>query len=323
MTSNDKYGPKIDYLGANLVRPECVLTAPSGAVYASNFDGGVTMLSPNGGRIDYLAENAPVELKTNGFAIAPDLSFLIANLGDDGGVWRLQQNGGVNPYVTEFEGQTLPPTNFVSIDEHGGVWITVSTRTTPRAAAYRPDIADGFILYVDKNGLRLAADGLGYTNEAHRRPGDDWLYVNETFAKRLSRFPITGTGVLGPRETVHEFGPGEFPDGLWFDETGGIIVTCIIANRVIRINREGNSKILLDDCIQEHAAAAEAAFQANRMGRVELDNTPARRLRNISSIAFGGQDRKDAYLGCLLDDRIVRFRSDYAGVAPPQWRWMR
>lgn len=38
----------------------------------------------------------------------------------------------------------LPPTNYVHLDAQGRVWITVSTRTTPRSDAYRPDIADGF-----------------------------------------------------------------------------------------------------------------------------------------------------------------------------------
>lgn len=322
MISNDKFHRQIEYLGAGLVRPECVLTAPSGDLYASNFDGGVTQLSPRGERTDYLAKNPPFKLQTNGFAIAPDRSFLIANLGEDGGVWRLHRDGGLEPYVTELEGQALPPTNFVSIDEHGGAWITVSTRITPRSAAYRADVADGFVLYVDANGPRLAADGLGYTNEAHRRPGDHWLYVNETFARRLSRFPIIETGTLGPRETVHEFGAGEFPDGLWFDDEGGVIVTCIVANRVIRIDRDGHAAILIEDCVPEHVRAVEAAFQNNCMGRKELDDTPAQHLKNISSIAFGGPDRKHVFLGCLLGDRIVRFRSDYAGVEPPHWQWM-
>lgn len=315
--------PEITYLGAGLVRPECVLTTPCGALYVSHFDGGVTCLQPDGLRTDYLAKNAPVAIKTNGFAIDRDQNFLVANLGDAGGVWRLSRDGAVAPYVTEFDGAPLPPANFVSVDAEGGVWITVSTRITPRADAYRPDIADGFLLYADARGVRLAADGLGYANEAHRRPGDDWLYINETFGKRLSRFPVTGPGELGPRETVHVFDEGEFPDGLWFDEDGGVIVTCIIANRVIRIDQDGRAQVLLEDFDPAHAHAAEEAFREMRMGRAELDQTPARRLKNISSIAFGGTDRRDAFLGCLLDDRIVRFRSPYAGVAPPHWRWTR
>jgi hypothetical protein len=44
-------------------------------------------------------------------------------------------------------------------------------------------------------------------------------------------------------------------------------------------------------------------------------------LRNISSIAFGGIDRRTAYLGCLLDDAIYAFRAPVAGLAPAHWNW--
>ncbi len=322
MTHAGQSGPEIGYLGSGLVRPECVVTTWSGDVFVSNFDGGVTQLTKQGAREDILARDAGVSLKTNGFAITPDMSFLIANLGDEGGVWRLRRDGSAAPFLTIFDGAALPPANFVSVDECGGVWISISTRATPRAKAYRPDVADGFILYVDNSGVRLAADQLGYTNEVHRRPGDDWLYVNETFARRLSRFKVYGPGKLGRRETVWEFGPGEFPDGLWFDDDGGVIVTCIISNRVLRISSGGVSTVLVEDADPIHIARVEAAYKAGIMGRNELDSTPAQRLRNVSSIAFGGEDRKDAFLGCLLDDKIVTFRSPYAGVAPPHWKWI-
>ena len=42
------------------------------------------------------------------------------------------------------------------------------------------------------------------------------LWVNETFGRRITRFAVTKHG-LGRREVMHEFGPGEFPDGFAFD----------------------------------------------------------------------------------------------------------
>ena len=43
---------------------------------------------------------------------------------------------------------------------------------------------------MDEAPARVVADGLGYTNECAIHPSGQWLYVNETFARRLSRFRL-------------------------------------------------------------------------------------------------------------------------------------
>jgi hypothetical protein len=48
---------------------------------------------------------------------------------------------------------------------------------------------------------------------------------------------------------------------------------------------------------------------------------PSRSLRNISSIAFAGTDRRTAVLGCLLGDRLATLRLPVAGVAPTHWHY--
>jgi hypothetical protein len=53
----------------------------------------------------------------------------------------------------------------------------------------------------------------------------------------------------------------------------------------------------------------------------EIDRVAGKKLRNISSLAFGGTDRKTAYLGCLSGDQIATFRSPVAGRALPHWEW--
>jgi hypothetical protein len=55
------------------------------------------------------------------------------------------------------------------------------------------------------------------------------------------------------------------------------------------------------------------------MGRPHLDGAPSRSLRNISSIAFAGADRRTAVLGCLLGERLATLRLPVAGVAPTHW----
>ena len=306
-------------VGQNLNRPECVLCTADGSLYVADWGGGVTRIRPDGSQDQYLASDAPCPLLPNGIALQRDGSFLLANLGDAGGVWQLHRDGSVAPFVTEMDGQALPPCNFVLIDREGRVWITVSTRIEPRALAYRPDIADGFIIVVDEAGPRVVASGLGYTNEVHMHPSGDWVYVNETFAKRLSRFPVTPDGGLGARETVAVIGHGTFPDGLAFDEEGAAWVVSIVSNRVIRVEQNGRQTTVVEDADPAHVDWVEAAFASGSMGREHLDQVRSDRLRNLSSIAFGGPDRRTCYLGCLLGNSLVSFRAPVAGVEPAHW----
>jgi sugar lactone lactonase YvrE len=143
--------------------------------------------------------------------------------------------------------------------------------------------------------------------------------VNETFARRTKRFRVAAAGALSGREVVAEHGPRTFPDGLAFDEAGGLWVVSVVSNRLIRVASDGRQQLILEGAEETRLTELEAAFQAGRMGRPHLDRVASRRLRNISSIAFGGPDRRTAYLGNLLDDRIYSFESPLAGVAPVHW----
>jgi sugar lactone lactonase YvrE len=179
------------------------------------------------------AASGSIDLRPNGVALTPDGAFLIANLGDDGGVWRLERTGELTPVVLEVEGETLPAANFVTIDDTARIWISVSTRQRPRQLAWRDDIADGFVVVIDSSGPRIVADGLHYTNEVRPDPSGQWLYVVETFGRRIRRFPIRPGARLGPAETVVSFGPGCFPDGFvgsgrrrpWFRSDRGAFLT--------------------------------------------------------------------------------------------------
>ena len=123
-------------------------------------------------------------------------------------------------------------------------------------------------------------------------------------------------------ETVIEFGHGIFPDGLTFDARGGIWITSIVSNRVLHIEADGRTPlVVIEDADPEHLDWVEKAFQGGSMGRLHLDQVKSRKLRNISSLAFGGKDLRTVYLGCLLDDRLYRFRSPVPGRPPVHWHY--
>jgi sugar lactone lactonase YvrE len=313
---------ELQHLGAGLVRPECVLATARGDLYCADWRGGVAHLAPDGSQRLY-AGTLPdgSMLRPNGIALLADGSFLLAQLGaEHGGVYRLTRDGRVEPWLLTVAGQPLPPTNFVLADAAGRTWVTVSTRLSPRSLGYRRSCNDGFIVCVQPDGrAAIAADGLGYANEVALHPSGRWLYVNETFGRRLSRFALDAYGSLGPKEVITEFGAGTYPDGLAFDEAGHAWAVSIVSNRLIRVAPDGTQTVWLEDADAAHVAWVEAAFDAGDMGRVHLDANPSRVLRNISSIAFTGADRRTAVLGCLLGDSLTTLRVPVAGVAPTHW----
>jgi sugar lactone lactonase YvrE len=313
----------VTFLGRGLRRPECLVTHASGVIFASDWtgSGGVAIVGADGSVSRILAKRAAEDpLRPNGIALEPGGSFLVAHLGEEtGGLLRLFPDGEVEPVLVALDGEPLPPSNFPVIDRSGRVWLTISTRVRPRAKDYRSEASTGFIVLVDKTGARIVADGLGYANECALSADEKTLFVNETFARRVTRFAIEADGSLSGRATVAEFGPGTFPDGLVLDAEDHLWVTSIVSNRVIRISPDGRSRAILEESDAGHLLEVERAFASGCMGRPHLDGSPARTLRNVSSLAFGGPALETAYLGCLLGDRIVAFEPGVRGRPHPSY----
>ncbi|MEZ5649109.1 MAG: SMP-30/gluconolactonase/LRE family protein [Burkholderiaceae bacterium] len=312
----------VEFIGAGLQRPECVLCTRAGHWYSADWRGGVAHGRPDGSQAFY---GAPVRdgrpMRPNGIALLPGGDFLLADLGESlGGIFRLSRAGQLTAVAERIDGVDLPPTNFVTTDRAGRIWFTVSTRKVPRALGYRPDCDDGFIAVHDAAGTRIVADGLGYTNECVFDRAERWLYVNETFGRRLSRFPVREDGTLGARETVSEFGAGMFPDGLAVDASGDLWVTSIVSNRLVHVRADdGAQTVWLEDSDAAHLEEVERAYRGPGMGRPHLDAIRSRRLRNISSLAFGGPTLRTGHLGCLLGDAIACVTMPVAGLEPVHW----
>ena len=309
----------VEFIGKGLQRPECVLCNSVGDLFVSDSSGGMQMRSAAGVQ-RVLGKTVVPSIKANGISLCRDGSFLIADIAQ-GGVYRMGADGKTSLYLREVDGVTLPPTNFVTRDAKDRTWITVSTRLEPRTRAYRPGAGDGFIVLIDQHGARIVADSIGYTNEVAIDQNGDWLYVNETCGKRVTRFRITADGRLEDRQTLAEFGAGTFPDGLALDAAGGVWITSIISNRVIRVDRDGSQQLVLEDCDPDYVNHFESLFAQGKVERHDVENIKSRRLRNISSIAFGGKDLKTVYMGCLLGDAVATFTSPIAGQTPAHWSY--
>lgn len=259
----------------------------------------------------------------NGIALLPNGSLLVANMGAQGCVWQIDLNGELSPFLSEAEGKPLESANFVAIDHQGRVWITISTQTNPRFDAYNGSIADGFIVLHDRSGTRIVADGIAFTNECRLSADGAWLYVSETSAQRVSRFKVAGDGSLHQREVFAQFGVGTFPDGIDFDAEDNLWVTSIVSNRIIRVAPDRTQQVILEDSAPEHIAWVDAAQKAGKLGREHFYTTQSRKLRPITSVAFGGPEHKTVYLGSLTSDSLMTFRSPVAGRKPVHWEYRR
>jgi sugar lactone lactonase YvrE len=311
---------RLETVGAALNRPECVLPMRSGDVFVPEWPGGVTVVRANGQVHTWRARTAAIDLRPNGIALTPDGSFLIANLGNDGGVWRLDRRGELSPFVVEVDGVPVPPANFVTIDGRNRIWITVSTRHQPRQLAWRRNVADGFVVLVDGSGSRIVADGLHYTNEVRLDASGNWLYVVETFGRRIRRFAIKSDGSLGTTETVLTLDTEFFPDGLAFDEAGGLWVTSLVTNRLLRLHGD-RLQTVLEDINFDFVRTAEQAFVSDVLAAEHLGRIPGTTLQQLTSVGFGGHDGTSVYLGTLHGSSVYRFRTTVAGAHVPYWTY--
>jgi sugar lactone lactonase YvrE len=319
------------FVGEGLSRPECALAHSSGHIFVPDWtdNGGVSIVLPNGETHRHLAKNwesvasklgFEEPLRPNGICLLPDGEFLLAHLGAErGGVFKLAADGTISPVLLEVDGEVLPPTNFVTVDAVGRIWVTVSTRHVPRAAAYRKDICDGFIVLLENNTARVVADELGYTNECLVHLDGKRLFVNETFSRRLTSFDISENGDLSNRTTVAELGHGVFPDGLAFDEHGDAWLTSIVSNRVLRVGSSGDVQTYIEDVDPNHLDWVEQAWLNHSMGRPHLDKAAGAYLKNVSNLAFSGPDLKQAVLGCLLGDQLAVVDMPVQGAKPVHW----
>ncbi len=275
--------PTISFLGSDLQRPECVLATAQGRLFTSDRRGGIMVIEPDGAQ-RLLGRS---QLVPNGIALQRDGSFLIANLGADGGVWHMDREGRTSPWLLEVHGVTLPRVNFVMTDASERTWMCVSATETDDH--YPVDSATGYVILKDRAGTRVVADGLRYTNELRLSADGESMYVNETFGRRLSRFKLAQDGVLQDRATVAEFEAGDFPDGLTLDAEGGAWVICVGSNRVYRVSADGDRQLVIDDADPECVAAGLTARYGARLRMRGAARTGLDRARTDKAVALGGQ----------------------------------
>jgi hypothetical protein len=141
--------------------------------------------------------DAPPELIPNGFALLDDCGFLVANMGDADGVWSISSQGIVHSWFSEVDGQQLTsaPISFLCT--------TKAPRLQSAHDAYCATCPSVERLLTDTSSASMrkapafVADGLCFANECRTALDGKYLYVSETFARRITRYQMLPHGALG------------------------------------------------------------------------------------------------------------------------------
>jgi gluconolactonase len=322
----------ITYVGQGLQRPECILAERDGSLWSADARGGVVHIRPDGTQrlitqtaSRGFAEAADEEARfvsgtlPNGLAFARNGDVLISNFGTD----RLElmtRSGETRVLVDSIDGQAIGKVNFVLRDSKDRIWLTISTRTKNWMRAMSPNVRDGSIALYDGGRLRIVADGFAFTNEIRLDAKEEWLYVAETCACRVTRLRVQPDGSLTDREIFGPSDHGAFIDGIAFDAHGNLWGTHVMLDRIFAITPEGELRILLDDDRGSAAGKALMAAFARDEATPELMLACGGTIAPwFASITFGGADLSTAYIGSLRGSRIPSFRSPVAGLPMAHW----
>ncbi|MFD5807022.1 SMP-30/gluconolactonase/LRE family protein [Rhodococcus aetherivorans] len=308
----------LSQIGSGLNRPECVLAASDGSLYTGDWTLGIARIAPDGTtgpavEADLIAQG----FRPNGIALTADGDFLFANMGKAGGVWRVGRRGEARPFATELDGTAIPRTNFVLVDGDRA-WITISSLGR-KHDHFTAEENTGQILLVHDGKVTVAADGLNWTNELRLSPDGKYLFVNETFACRTTRYDVAADGLLSNPVRI-TYPEDTFPDGMAVDAEGALWIVCVISNRLIRIAPDMTWTVVFEDVNRSELDAIASAHAEGRLTWDQISHSRGSRVSNLSSIAFGGPDLKTLYLGGLGNREVQVLWSPVAGMPMEHWR---
>ncbi len=319
----------IVHVGVDLQRPECILAESDGTLWTADARGvmriasdGTQTLIRQQGVADRVLDAASLMSGgslPNGIAFDRDGHIVIANFGTDA-IELMTRNGHSRTLYDRLDGQPLGKMNFVLCDSKGRIWFSVTTREVPWTKSINAKTADGYVGLIDEHGIRIVADGFVGTNEIRFDAKEEWLYVVETNARRISRLRVAPDGSLGQREI---YGPGDlggFPDGFAFDVYGNLWITLILTERLVALTPEGELLILLDDGNPQALAVYEQHYQAGTTTPELMGACRGTLAPMMASLSFGGPDLRTVYLGSLGGSSLPSFRSPVAGQPMAHWK---
>ena len=300
----------LEAIGRGIERPEQVLVTRDELVYASDKASAVALVRRNG----ELQRIGRAGGEPNGIAMCADGTILIANFGL-GALQELDpKTGGIRVLLRDsVENHALQWINYVLVDSTGALWVSVCSRNPDLRHTLAHGTPDGYLFRMagPDSAPHVVADMVNFPNCMALDEREEYLYVVRTLKADVIRFALRGSE-LGPEE---QFSP---PLGDRRDDEYGEHAGALLADRAVT-RRWG----MADGCAFDAAGNLWVTLaRANRIVAV----TPDRRVLTIAedpegallsgptSIAWGGADMCDVYIGSLETPYILSGRSSLPGM---------
>lgn len=258
-------------------------------------DGSLTVVAELGGGPNGLAigaDDAAYVCNNGGFQWSEAGGLLFpghaANADASGSIQRVDlTSGAVTTLYDSFEGERLKGPNDIVFDDAGGFWFTDHGQVRETGRDH------GAIFYAAADGSKISrqrADMMG-PNGVGLSPDGQTLYISETMTARVWAMDIVASGELAP---PLPWAPGRFVgtppafrllDSLAVEESGRICVGTMV---------EGGITIF------DPRASGSEFLPLPDIG--------------ITNIAFGGADRRDAYITASTSGTLYRVRWPRPGL---------
>ena len=148
------------------------------------------------------------------------------------------ETGTVELFAKEAGGGRLRIPNFPAFDKQGRLYVSDSYEfKDPGPGIYR--------FTPDGQGELWCGEPFNFANGLAIAPDESAVYVVESFARSISRIPITRDGQAGRKE--HVAFVGVVPDGLAFDAEGRLYIGCHEPSAVYRMTPDGRVETVFHD----------------------------------------------------------------------------
>lgn len=279
-----------------LVADHCLFTEDprwhAGRLYFSDTIAGRVCAVDDGGALDVVAQ---LDDHCSGLGFMPNGELLIVSAGRRQLVLR-DADGSLRTHA-DLAALAAQGINDMVVDRDGRAYVG-ELRFDP-AQPLAPVPGQLFLVQPD-GSVEVAADEMLMSNGSVITPDGRTLLVAETMGCRITAFTIGAQGRLENRRVFAQLPQGYFPDGIAYDEQGGVWAACPYDQGVIRVEEGG-------------AITHRLALEEERAAYACMLGGPGRRTLFLCTSEKHGHEK----LRELKSSRIEAVEVEFSGAGLP------